>query len=141
LRFKDLGRQATKTLWGDWKYFIREIMDEFNLDVYQGRGIIRENSYTEQSYLLLETKSECLYVFPVPGRALVFSVYHQKIPKEQLKIKSSLKKLDEENFIGSFGLGIRGADVNQSAVKKVVRAYVKKHLRDIYRHFWLQWLS
>jgi hypothetical protein len=49
--------------------------------------------------------------------------------------------LDEENFIGSFGLGIRGADVNQSAVKKVVRAYVKKHLRDIYRHFWLQWLS
>jgi hypothetical protein len=53
MRFKDLGRQATKTLWGDWKYFIREIMDEFNLDVYQGRGIIRENSYTEQSYLLL----------------------------------------------------------------------------------------
>ena len=141
MRFKDLGQTATKSLWDDWKYLIREILNEFNNDVFQGRGVIRESTYKEKNYLLLETKKECLYVFPVPGSAFVFSVQQHKIPKEQLKLRSPLKNLDEENPIGSFGLGVRGVNSNHRRVKRVIYAYVKKSLRNIYRQQWIDWLS
>ena len=141
MRFKDLGQKATKSLWDDWKHLIREILNEFNTDVFQGRGVIRESSYKEKAYLLLETKKECLYVFPVPGSALVFSIHQHKIPKEQLKLKSPLIKLDEENPIGAFGIGVRGVNSHHRRVKRIVYAYVKKSLRNIYRQQWIDWLS
>jgi len=141
MRFKDLSQKGTKSLWDDWKYLIREILDEFNDDVFQGRGIIRESTYKEKTYLLLDTKKECLYVFPVPGSAFVFSVYRNKLPEEQLALKSPLKKLKGKSPIGSFGLGVRNVNSHHWRVKKVVRAYVKKSLGNIYRQQWLEWLS
>ena len=141
MRFKDLGQKTTISLWEDWKYLIREILDEFNDDVFQGRGAISENSYKEKPYLLLETKRECLYVFPVPGSAFVFSVYRHELPKEQLALKSPLKKLKGKSPIGSFGLGVRDVNSHHWRVKKVVRTYVKRSLRNIYRQQWLEWLS
>jgi len=141
MRFKDLSQRATKSLWDDWKYLIHEILDEFNDDVFHGRGAISENSFKEKPYLLLETKKEYLYVFPVRGSAFVFSVYRNKLSKEQLDLKSPLKKLKGKSPIGSFGLGVRNVKSHHWRVKKVFRAYVKRSLTNIYRQQWLEWLS
>ena len=120
MRFKDLNQKATKSKWGEWKHLIREIVNEFNDDVFQGRGLIRENSYKEKPYLLLETKDTYLYIFSVPGSALRFSVYNHKIPKEQLELKSPVNVFNEENLIGSFGMGIRGANPRNRKIRKIV---------------------
>ncbi len=138
MRFKDLSQEETQSLWGNWKDFIREILDEFNEDVYQGRGRVRENNYRERSYLLLETKGECLYVFPVPGSALLFSVYRHKIQQEQLKLTFAGEKPDEENLIGGFGLGIGGVSVHSRAVKTAFQKYLENALRKIYRNYWIK---
>jgi len=139
MRFKDLSQEATQSIWGKWKYLIREVLDEFNEDVYQGRGNIRENSYNERSYLSLETKKECLYVFPVPGNALLFSVYRHKIQQERLKLKFAGEKPDdEENLIGGFGLGIGGVSAHSRAVKTAFQTYLENALRKIYRNYWIK---
>ena len=137
MRFKDFGQEATQSRWGKWKNVIREVLDEFNNDAFHGRGMIRENAYKERSYLLLETKQECLYVFPIPGNTLIFSVYQHKISKENLKAPFG-KPDDEENLIGTFGLGIGGVDAESRKVKMVIKSYLKKALRTIYRNYWLK---
>lgn len=138
MRFKDLSKEATQAVWGKWKYLIREILDEFNEDVFHGRGTIRENSHDERSYLLLETRKECLYVFPVPGNALFFSVYRHKIQKERLKSKSSVEKPDDENLIGGFGLGVGGVRAHGREAKEALHAFLEYALRTIYRNHWIK---
>lgn len=140
MRFRDLSQEATQSVWSKWKYLIREVLDEFNEDVYQGRGKIRENSHDERSYLSLETARECLYVFPVPGNALVFNVYRHRIQKERLNLKGAGEKPDDENLIGGFGLGVGGVSANSREVKSAFLAFLEASLRKIYRNYGLQTL-
>jgi hypothetical protein len=134
---KSVSQEAMQCRWGEWKSIIHDVLDEVNQDAFHGRGRIRENSYKERSYLLLETKQECLYVFPIPGNTLIISVYQHKISKENLKAPFG-KPDDEENIIGTFGLGIGGVDAESSKVKKVFKSYFKKALKTIYRNYWLK---
>ena len=103
MRFRDLDQHAVERFWVRWKPIIRDILDEFNYDVYQGRGIVRENSYNERIYLSLETKNACLYVFPIVGNVLILRLYRGRIEKEYLSLKSTLK-LDHEKLIGQIVL-------------------------------------
>jgi len=133
MRFKDLSQETTQNLWGKWKNLIRELLEEFNLDVFNGRGVIQENTHKERSYLLLETKRECLYVFPASGNILIFSVYRHKIQKEHLKLNYSTEKLDEENIIGwnrldTAGIKLRGRIAQQSYVEWTMRRVYRKYL-------------
>jgi len=86
----------------------------------------------------LETKNECLYVFPVPGNALVFSLYRHKIQQECLKLKFSGERPDEKNLIGGFGLGVGGVSAYSTAVKTAFHEYLKNALRKIYRNYGLK---
>ena len=137
MRFKDLSQEATQTLWTEWKCLIREFLDEFNDDVFGGTGSVRENKYDERYYLLLEAKEACLYVFPVPGKVLIFCVYHHKIPKERLNSKFAANKPDEENLIGWKGLDVRGVELQHWKTKKPLRTYLESVLRKIYRNYWI----
>ena len=74
MRFANLSQEAAQRLWDRWKELIQEILVEFNEDVFHGNGIVRENSYCERSYLLLETKSGCLYIFPMRGDEIILRV-------------------------------------------------------------------
>jgi hypothetical protein len=132
--FKDLSREGVQELWRGWKTLIREFVDEFNEDVYQGRGVVRENNYDERSYLLLETKRECLYVFPLSGNALAFCVYRHRIPPERLRSRSPTERPDKENLIGGFGLGVEGVEAHDRGVKRALQTYIGRYLRIIYRN-------
>lgn len=134
MRFKDLSQESTQSVWRKWKSLIHEILDEFNEDVFHGRGVVREDPHNERSYLLLETKRECLYVFPVPGNGLVFGVYRHKIRQDRLKLKSANEKNDEGNLIGGFGLGVGGVQAHGRRVRTALQAYLEKSLRIIYRN-------
>jgi hypothetical protein len=103
MRFRDLDQHMVGRLWDRWKYIVRDILDEFNEDVYHGTGIVHENSYGERIYLSLETKTECFYVFPIAGNVLILRLYRGRIEKEHLSLKST-NKLDHEKLIGQIVL-------------------------------------
>lgn len=89
MTFRDLDQQAVAGLWDRWKYIFQDILEEFNEDVYQGKGSIRENSYYERAYLALETGKACLYIFPIPGGVLLLRLYHGRLAKECLSLKNA----------------------------------------------------
>lgn len=138
MRFADLSQEATQQLWDKWKYAVREILDEFNDDVYHCKGVIRENSYTERSYLLLEAKKECLYVFPMPGDLLFFGIYHHTIPKEHLNLKRAAGKPDEENLIGWHALELRIIEERYGEDKYILQQCLGMVLKNIYRKYWIK---
>ena len=140
MRFADLSREATQSFWNQWKHIVREALDEFNTDVLCRKGLIRENSYWERDYLLLETKKECLYVFPLPGNILVFSLYQDKLTKEYLNLKYTTNKPDHEKLIGWIGADIGVIEERYEDVKDVFRFYVEKILRLVYRRYWIKLL-
>jgi hypothetical protein len=82
----------------------------------------------------LETQKECLYVFPIPGKAIIFSVYQQKIRKELLK-SSSIEKLNEDNLVESIGLDFLGVDMQSRCIKGLIERYVAVILRHVYRNY------
>lgn len=104
MRFNNLSQQAVDCFWQRWKHIVREILDELNYDVYQAGGIVRESSYYERTYLALETKKECLYIFPIVGHALILRLYRSRIEKEYLSLKSTTNKLDQEKLVGQIVL-------------------------------------
>ncbi len=136
MRFKDLSQEAVQSQWKKWRNVIREILVEYNENVFHGRGTIQENAYKERTYLLLETKQECLYIFPIPGNTLIFRIYQHKLPQEELK--SSFGKPHEEDLIGTFGLGIGGVEADDTDVKKAIRLYLKSVLRTVHKNYWLK---
>ena len=131
MRFRDLDQQAVAGPWDRWKHIVRDLLDEFNEDVYQGRGIIRENSYYERTYLALETKKACLYVFPISGGVLLLRLYHGKLAKECLSLKSASSKADQENLVGWVGLEAGRAE-ELGATYQEKRWWVEKFLRRLY---------
>lgn len=75
MRFRDLSQSAVQRLWEKWKQLIRALLEEFNADVFDVRGWVKENSYRECLFLLLETKNGCLYIFPLSGAKLCLRLY------------------------------------------------------------------
>ena len=131
MRFKDLDQHVAERLWDRWKYIVRDILDEFNEDVYHGTGIIRENSFNERIYLALETKKACLYIFPISGELLLLRLYRCKIAKEYLSLKNASSKSDKENLIGWVGLRV-GLAEERGVTYKEKRSCVEKLLRRLY---------
>ena len=134
MRFRDLNQQAVAGLWDKWKHIVWEILEEFNQDVFQGRGIIRENSYYERTYLALESKKVCLYVFPIPGDVLILRLYQGKIAKDCLSLKSASSKSDKENLIGWVGLKAGRAEEN-GATYRDKRCCLEELLRRLYAKY------
>jgi hypothetical protein len=136
MRFEDLSQEATQHLWEKWKYAIREILDEFNEDVFHCGGKLRENAHDERPYLLLETKGEFLYIFPLPDNLLSLGVYRHKIPKERLASKFAADKPDDENLIGWVGLDAGALEGRYGEDKESLQYYLEKALRRLQRSYW-----
>ena len=131
MRFRDLDQQAVAGFWGRWKHIVQEILEEFNEDVYHGRGIIRENSYKERIYLALETRKECWYVFPLPGNLLILSLYRCKIAQDCLRPDHSGNNAEQDNRIGRLGLRA-GIAEERGKTYKQKRGCVEELLRRLY---------
>ena len=139
MRFRDLNQQAVAGLWGRWKHLVWDILQEFNEDVFQGSAIVRENSYYERTYLALETKKACLYIFPISGGVLLLRLYKGKISKECLSLKGASSKADEENLVGWVGLEAGRAD-ELGATYEEKRWWVEKFLRRLYGKYHIDML-
>jgi hypothetical protein len=139
VRFRDLDQQAVTGLWDRWKPIVQEILEEFNEDVYQGRGVIRENSYSERIYMALETKKACLYIFPLPGNVLLLRLYNGKIPRECLSLKNSSSKADQENLVGWVGLKAGRAE-EMGVTYREKRYAVENLLRRLYGKYQIDML-
>ena len=131
MRFRDLDQPIVGGLWDRWKYIVRDILDEFNEDVYHGTGTIRENSYNERMYLALETRKACLYILPIPGELLLLRPYQCKIAKEYLSLKNASSKSDQENLVGWVGLRA-GLAEERDVTYEEKRLCVEKLLRRLY---------
>ena len=135
MRFRELSQEATEQLWDRWKESIREILNEFNEDVFRGNGHVRENSYTERYYLLLETKKVCFYVFPLPSDLLLLGAYYHKIQKEYLNRKFAGEKPSDENRIGMLGFRMGLLEGHYSEINNRFQNYFGDALRTLYgRH-------
>lgn len=139
MRFRDLDQKAVADLWNRWKYIVREILDEFNEDVYQGRGLIHENCYYERTYLALETRKVCLYIFPIPGGVLLLRLYHRKLAKECLSLKSTSSKSGQENLVGWVALEAGRAE-EIGATYKEKRWWMEKLMRRLYGKYQVDFL-
>ena len=135
MRFADLSQEATQELWDRWKGSIREILDEFNEDVYHGNGHVRENSYTERYYLLLETKKVCFYVFPMPSDVLILGAYYHKIQKEYLNKKFAGEKPSDGNRIGMVGFRMGVLEGRYSEIKNRFQDFLVDALKTLYRNY------
>ena len=136
MRFTGLNREATQHLWSKWKRAIREILVEFNEDVFQGKGSIHDNNRNERLYLLLKTKAEFLYAFPLPNNLLYLGVYHHQIPKERLVSKFSNTKADDENLIEWIGLDIGKLERDYGMDKDAIQHYLEKALKRLQKNYW-----
>jgi hypothetical protein len=134
-----LDQQAVAGLWNRWKYIVQDILEEFNEDVYQGKGVIRENSYLERIYLALETKKACLYIFPIPGDVLLLRLYQGRLAKECLSLKNASSKSDKENLVGWVGLRA-GLAEERGKTYKEKRRCVEALLRRLYGKYQVDFL-
>lgn len=136
MRFKDLSQSAVQCLWNCWKDSIRELLDEFNEDVFNGRGRIRENKYQEYLHLLLETKVGCLYILPLPGRIFALRFFKQKLEKVDPALIAAMSKGEDENFIGGIQVEMDMAGGQQSLIVRSFRIGMGIALRRLYRDAW-----
>jgi len=135
MRFAELSQEATQQLWDKWKPAIREILDEFNEDVFHCKGALHENAYNERLYLLLETKKEFFYVFPMPDNLLILGVYHHKIPKEYLSLKFAGDKPEDGNRIAAMGLQVGLLNERDGETEDLLQNYLEKTLTQLYRNY------
>jgi len=138
MRFANLSQEATQCLWDKWKYIIREILDEFNEDVFHGSGFVRENTYCERSYLSLETKNGSLYIFPRPGAEIILRVYRNKIDRRTLNLKSTAGKSDQENLMGTIRLEIGLIEERYPPAEVTLRDYLTEGMRRAYKKYWMR---
>ena len=141
MRFKDLSPEDAQCIWDRWKYIAREILYEFSDDVFHERGRVYENSYTERSYLLLETRTECLYIFPIQGNVWILGLYRGRIEKEHLSVKSMATNFDHENLIGWSGLEVGIIELHYTGVEDLLRECLAIILRRLYRNHWVKALT
>lgn len=132
-----LSQEAAQRLWSKWRSVVWQLLDEFNNDVFNGRGVLRENAYGETLYLLLETKNGCLYVFPLPGDELAFRVYRRKIEKEYLSLKGKIGSEDGDNLVGGIHLKIGRLEKEQAFPKYYFRECLATVVWETYHDYWI----
>lgn len=138
MRFSNLSQEAAQLLWEKWKCIIREILDEFNEDVFHGNGKVHENAYFERLYLALETKNGCLYIFPMPGGEILLRVCRHKVDKEALNPKNTVAGTDQENIIGTIHLLTAVIEERYPPAELIMREYLAEGLRRLYKRHWMK---
>ena len=129
MRFRDLSQSATECSWDQWKCIIRNMLDEFNEDVFNGRGCIYENQYWECLYLLLEPKRGCLYIFLLLGNEIALRLFRHKIEKVTLALVFVLRQPGQENFVGGFRITADLSKERYSLMRRVFQATFEEALR------------
>ena len=141
MRFKRSGQEATQSLWSRWKGSIKEILDDFNSDVFGGKGHVRENKFRGKPCLLLATKKECLYVFPSSGYVLAFCLYNCQTQDNAPNPRALIPTPDEENLVFWTGLDIKNIEIPYRASKTDQQRYVTQVLKRVYRMHWMRLLT
>lgn len=136
MRFRDLSQSAVQRLWEKWKHVIRALLEEFNADVFNGKGQVRENACRECLYLLLETKNGCLYIFPLPGDKLCLRLYKHKLEKVDPTLLAALSKEGQENYVGGFRVDVDMIEKRHSLISREFRQGMEGTLRILYRELW-----
>lgn len=137
MRFRDLSQSSIENSWDRWKCVIREMLNEFNDDVFSGRGSVCENHYHEPSYLLLETKIGCLYIFPLPGNEIALRILKHKFEHVTLALMATESRAGSENFVGGFRIKLSTIERTGYSVKKKFQNEFEKSLRLIYVEYWI----
>ena len=137
MRFRDLSQSAVQCLWDRWNPTIRELVEEFNEDVFDGRGKIRENGWRECLYLLLETKTGCLYIFPLPGNSIALRLLRHKPEKVDPALIAALRKEEHENYVGGFQVNVDMVNERHTLILKAFRTGMAIALQRLYRDAWL----
>ena len=137
MKFRDLSKPAVEHLWNRWSPTIRELLEEFNEDVFDGKGKIRENGWKECLYLLLETKTGYLYIFPLPGNSFALRLLKQKPEKVDPALIAALRKEEHENYVGGFQVDVDLIEERHSLIMKAFRTGMVIALGRIYRDAWL----
>ena len=130
MRFKDLSQAYIQEMWETWHCTIRDLVDEFNEDVFNGRGTLCEHRYFESPYLFLETKQGCLYVFPLPGDEFVLRLYKQKLAKTDPTMVAAMSQPGEENYLGGIRIPLHNSN------SRMFRNALVLGLRTIYSEYW-----
>jgi len=136
MRFKNLSETAIRELWDEWKYPIRDLLYEFNDDVFKGMGRVRENRYHEFLYLLLETKVGCLYILPLPDYRIALRVFRHKIEKVDADSMPALNRTEKENYVGGIRVVIGRTEDRDNRTRRFVRNKIEKALKGVYKKHW-----
>jgi hypothetical protein len=137
MRFRDLSQAAIEHSWDRWKCLIRDMLHEFNDDVFSGGGSVCENHCQEPPYLLLETDTGCLYIFPLPGNEIALRILKHKFERVTLALMASQSRAGQENFVGGFRLKLSTMENRRYSVKKEIQNEIEKSLRLIYVEYWI----
>lgn len=137
MRFRDLSQSVVQRLWEKWKPCIRALLEEFNEDVFDGKGRVCENGWREFSYLLLETKNGCLYIFPLPGNTLSLRLFKHKLEKVDPALIAALSKDGQENYVGGFQVSVDMIEERHSQLVKCFRIGMATALEKVYRDAWM----
>jgi len=136
VRFKNLSQSALAEFWERWKEVIRELLDEFNEDVFDRRGRIRESGYWEYPYLLLETKTGVLYVIPMPGQRLTLRIYRRRLEKVDPGLLAASREPEKENYAGGIQFDVDMFGERHSRVLKCFRIGMSCILKQLYAQVW-----
>ena len=135
MRFKDLSQPAIEHSWDRWKCIIRDMLNEFNEDIFNDRGWICENHYREPLYLSLETKRGCLYIFPIPGNQVVLRLYRNKLEKVNPCLMADIN----DKKLGNFICGIRVPIEDNGrflTTKSAFQEELAEAFKRVYTEFW-----
>lgn len=139
MRFRDLSQAAIEHSWDRWKCLIRDMLAEFNEDLFNDGGWICENHYREPLYLLLETKQGCLYILPIPGDQIVLRLYRHKLEKVNPCLMAEINNEEHGNFI----CGIRVPIENDGRFLQTKCAFqneLAQAFRTVYKEYWTKLL-
>lgn len=140
MRFKDLSPQAMEDLWERWECVVQRILYDFNEDVFEGKGSIRENWSHENPYVAVETQKRSICIFPIQGNLLVFIAFRGSFKKEYLSLDYTAKDFEHENFIGfdrldmtRAGQSLRTTEEKYWCLEQALRFFYKKHWSALIR--------
>ncbi len=137
MRFRDLSPSAVEQMWDRWKYTIRDMLCEFNDDVFSGCGNVRCNSDEEYCYLMLATKYGCLYIFPLPGNELSFRIFKHRLDAITPALMITQGQTGQDNYVGGFRVRMNLIEKRHALLHKQFQNELETALRTIYREYWL----
>lgn len=116
------------------------MLEEFNTDVFDGKGKIRENGWREYLYLLLETKNGCLHIFPLPGNIFALRLFKHRLEKVDPALIATLREEGKENYVGGFQVSVDMIEERHSLISRAFWKGMEIALRKVYRDAWMSLL-